>query len=199
MLQRVFHAVVHLGQTKAIGRTLDETGRPDVERSVRRLEYLPGGKGRKPCPVIQAASDRAADNGATILVVKHGNPQRFCGTASGIMRLNMVEKAFRVLRKSLRRQDETTLVSWVLPVKASRSEEAIKSRDVLALERKGAQGLCQGRRRAMCNEMVSRTSEKSSKKTMPVFTQRERGQLKVLGIKELKLARYRFELKGFDS
>ena len=58
-------------------------------------------------------------------------------------------------------------------MKASRSEEAIKSRDVLALERKGAQGLCQGRRRAMCNEMVSRTSEKSSKKTMPVFTHRE--------------------------
>ena len=110
--------------------------------------------------MIQAASDRAASDSATILVIEHGNPKRFCGTAGGIMRLNTGGKAFRVLRKSFRRQDETILVSCMLPVKAARSEEAMKWRDVLALERKGVQGLCQGRRRAMCNEMVSRTSEK---------------------------------------
>ena len=34
---------------KAIGRTPGDTGRPDVERSERRLAYLPGRKGRKPC------------------------------------------------------------------------------------------------------------------------------------------------------
>ena len=42
VLQGVFHAFVHLDQRKAIGRTPDDTGRPDVERSVRRLACLPG-------------------------------------------------------------------------------------------------------------------------------------------------------------
>ena len=42
VLQGVFHAVVHLGQRKATWRSLDETGRPNVERSVRRLAYHTG-------------------------------------------------------------------------------------------------------------------------------------------------------------